>query len=147
MESGSGNPSLTNLVKLASALSIGIEALLARPRNQCELVLAKDIPLQEKSKGKALMYKLLPDKIKGIEIDRIELEALSTMGGQPHLSGTKEYLTVIKGEITMYISGEIYSVKKGDVLAFPGNQAHSYRNNKNTSAIALSVVVPVPSSL
>jgi quercetin dioxygenase-like cupin family protein len=72
------------------------------------------------------------------------LASEATMGGHPHLEGTKEYLTVIQGEIQVYVAGESYVVKEGDVLAFPGNQAHSYRNTKRASSIALSVVIPVP---
>ena len=93
------------------------------------------------------MYKLLPDKIKGLEIDRLEIEGNTTMAGHPHLPDTKEYLTVIKGEMTVFVAGESYTVKKNDVFAFPGNQPHSYRNNKSSKSIALSVVIPVPASL
>jgi transcriptional regulator with XRE-family HTH domain len=147
MESGSGNPSLTNLVKLATALKISIESLLSRPRTECHLVKSDDVPVNLKSAGRVQMYKLLPDKIKGLEIDRIEIDGGATMGGHPHLPGTKEYMTVIKGELTIHLAGESYIVKKNDVFAFPGNQPHSYRNNRNTQSIALSVVIPIPASL
>jgi len=147
MESGEGNPSLSNLSKIAEALKISIESLLSRPRTDCLLVKAIDVPVNMKSRGKVKMHKLLPDQIKGLEIDRIEIDAHSTMGGNPHLEGTKEYLTVIKGEMIIYVAGDSYTVKKNDVFAFPGNQAHSYRNNRSTETIALSIVVPIPASV
>lgn len=147
MESGSGNPSLTNLVKIATALKISIESLLSRPRTECHLIKANDVPVDLKSGVRVQMFKLLPDKIKGLEIDRIEIDGGATMGGHPHLPGTKEYMTIIKGEMTIHLAGESYIVKKNDVFAFPGNQPHSYKNNKATQSIALSVVIPVPASL
>lgn len=147
MESGGGNPSLNNLVKISSALQTSIESLLSRPRTDCHLIKARDVPVQMRSGGRVEMYKLLPDKLKGIEIDRIEIISGATMGGHPHLAGTKEYLTVIKGEVTVFVGGESYTVKKNDVFAFPGNQPHSYRNNKGITSIALSVVIPVPASI
>lgn len=144
IESGQGNPSLTNLVKISNALGVGIEELLSRPRTECSLMAAADVQIQKRSGGQIQIHKLLPDKIKGLEIDRIEFAADAITGGHPHLEGTKEYLTVIQGEIAVHVAGERFQVKKGDVLAFPGNQPHSYRNMKAGVSIAISVVIPVP---
>ncbi len=144
IESGMGNPSLANLIKISSALGVGIEELLSRPRTDCHLVKEKDIPVLSRNQGQVQLYKLLPDKIKGIEIDRMELAPEATMGGHPHFDGTKEYLVVLQGEIKIHVAGETYIVEQGDVFAFPGNQPHSYWNMKKTSSIAMSVVIPVP---
>lgn len=40
----------------------------------------------------------------------------------------------------MYGSGTAYRVQEGDVLAFPGDQAHSYSNTGNRKAVCVSVV-------
>jgi len=60
------------------------------------------------------------------------------------LPGTKEYLTVLEGEVSVYVAGNLYAVQAGDVLAFPGNQPHSYLNTQFAPAVAISVVIPVP---
>jgi len=147
IESGSGNPSLTNLVKISAALSVSVEELLSRPRTDCVLISSDKVPLQSRSHGQVQIFKLLPDRIRGLEIDRLEFSVGAVMGGHPHLSGTKEYLTVLQGEIVVYVAGENYTVKRGDVLAFPGNQPHSYRNSGRTTSIAVSIVIPIPSSI
>lgn len=144
IESGLGNPSLKNLIKISLALGVSIEELLSKPRTECLLIEAGDVPFENRGKGKVKLHKLLPEKIKGIEIDKIELEPESSMGGHPHLEGTKEYMTVIQGQINVHVAGETYQVKSGDVFAFPGNQPHSYRNPRRTKSVALSVVIPVP---
>lgn len=144
VESGEGNPSINNLVKISTALGVGIEELLSRPRSDCLLVKSKDVPVFSRSHGRVNIHKLLPDKIKGIEIDRMEIAAESSMGGHPHLEGTKEYLITLQGEIEVHVAGEKYQVKQGDIFAFPGNQPHSYRNNKRTQSVAISIVIPVP---
>jgi transcriptional regulator with XRE-family HTH domain len=143
IESGSGNPSLQNLVKLSAALQVGLEELLSRPRNECEMRELAQIPVTKRSQGRVKIYKLLPDKMKGLDVDRIEMDAESLMGGQPHLAGAKEYLTVIQGEVTVVVASDRYQVKAGSVFAFPGDQAHSYRNTGSSKALAISVVVPV----
>lgn len=144
IESGIGNPSLSNLVRVSSALGVSIEELLSRPRTDCLLVSADEVPVMNRSQGRVKIHKLLPDRIKGIEMDKMVFSAEATMGGHPHLEGTKEYLTVLQGEILIHVAGEAYTVKQGDVFAFPGNQPHSYRNTKKSTSVALSVVIPVP---
>ena len=91
-----------------------------------------------------MVFKLLPDPIPGMEIDRMEIESGSRMGGIPHVAGTKEYLTVVQGEITLQVAGGSYRVAAGDVLAFPGDQAHSYKNTGEKRAIGFSVVTLAP---
>jgi transcriptional regulator with XRE-family HTH domain len=143
IESGSGNPSLQNLAKISNALQVGIEELLSRPRSECELLTEEELPSQKRSQGHARLLQLLPEKLKGLEVDRVEIDAGATMGGHPHLTGAKEYFHVIQGEVTLFVAGEEYLVKRGSVLAFPGDQAHSYRNTGKSTAIGISVVLPV----
>lgn len=147
IESGIGNPSLTNLVKISVGLGVSIEELLSRPRTDCVLIKAQQILVQNRSGGHVRVHHLMPDNIKGLEIDRLEFDAEAVMGGQPHLPGTKEYLTVLQGEVMVYVAGETFAVSKGDLLAFSGDQAHSYRNATRSKSIALSIVIPVPASL
>ena len=144
MESGEGNPSLTNLCKLAGALNISIEELLSRPRNECTLVKAAKVPVLDRSSGKVRVHKLMPDAVRGIEIDKVEIQGNSSMSGRPHLQGSKEYLMTLTGEVIVSVAGDDYTVAVGDVLAFPGDQRHGYRNPKTRTATALSVVLPMP---
>jgi transcriptional regulator with XRE-family HTH domain len=144
MESGAGNPSLTNLCKLAAALGVNIEELLSRPRNETSLLRAHQVPVQRRSGGKVEVYKLMPDKVRGIEIDRMVFSAGASMGGKPHLQGTKEYLVTLVGSVSVSVSGENWHVDAGDVLAFPGDQKHGYRNSGRGQADALSIVLPLP---
>ena len=144
MESGAGNPSLTNLCKIAAALGVSIEELLSRPRNETSLLRADQVPVQRRSGGKVQVHKLMPDKVRGIEIDRMQFSAGASMGGKPHLQGTKEYLVTLTGSVTVSVGGANWQVDAGDVLAFPGDQKHGYRNSGRGPADALSIVLPLP---
>lgn len=144
MESGMGNPSLVNLAKVCAALQVSFEELLATPRSQTKLIRKDEIPANKKAKGNVTVYKLLPDPIPGMAIDRMELEVGARMGGIPHSSGTKEYLHCVQGQMTVVVSGESFELKPGDVLAFPGDSAHNYVNTGTTKAIGLSVVTMTP---
>lgn len=141
IESGSGNPSLQNLLKISQALGVSVEELLSKPRTDVKLIEAKDVKSQTRSSVK--VYKLMPDRIRGIELDRMEFPPGGVFGGQPHLVGTKEYFSTLQGEIQVHVAGESFVVKAGDVLAFAGNQAHSYRNSGRGVAVGVSLVIPM----
>lgn len=144
IESGQGNPSLNNLCLLAVALGVSIEELLATPREHITLLQSDAVPVLSRGAGLVKLHKLMPDRVRGIEIDRLEMAAGSSMGGQPHIQGSKEYLTVTRGEILVSVAGSEHTVKAGDVLAFPGDQRHGYRNAGKRPATAMSVVLPMP---
>src|SRR5262249_53173351 len=49
MESGNGNPSLQNLARIAGALQISIEELLAAPRTDCKLIRRAEVRAMKRS--------------------------------------------------------------------------------------------------
>jgi quercetin dioxygenase-like cupin family protein len=63
------------------------------------------------------------------------------MTGSPHVEGTREYFTCISGQVLIGVLGEIHHLEKGDVLTFPGDKPHSYKNAGRTKAIGVSVVL------
>ncbi len=144
LESGQGNPSLVNLAKISGAIGISIEKLLLPPQAICRLIKEEDIPIQERSHGQVKIYKLLPESLPHTEVDRIELKPGAVMKGVPHSSGTKEFFHCIQGEISVQVFSQVYLLKKGDVLAFPGEANHSYLNSGKNLSIGVSVVVMTP---
>lgn len=146
LESGSGNPTLSVLSRLSSALRISIEEILSAPHAGCQLFPAGSLPTEERGKGAVTIHKLLPDPIPGMEIDRLELRPGARMTGVPHRAGTREYLSCERGRITLRASGGRYELGAGDVLAFAGDQAHSYHNEGKAVAVGFSVVTLSPAA-
>lgn len=140
LEAGDGNPSLRNLSALAAALRVNIEELLARPRAECSLQRAADIPVTERGHGSVRLRKLLPDSLPGLQVERLEILPRGFMRGVPHVGGSKEYLTCLSGTIRLSVAGADYDLAPGDVLAFPGDQPHTYHNPGRVSGTAISVV-------
>ncbi len=141
MESGGGNPSLSNLMKVADALNVSLEELLSRPKEDYKLIKSNDVKKILRGHGQAIIKKLLPEPIPGTEIDHFELKAQAKMVGVPHLPHTREHLIVLEGSIIVLVSGNRFEVEKGDVFSFPGDQHHSYENPERKTALAISVVV------
>jgi transcriptional regulator with XRE-family HTH domain len=139
LESGAGNPTLGVIHRVALALQVSIEEIISPPRAACRLYPKGTLPAR--SPGQALVRKLLPDPIPGMEIDRIEVAPGGRMTGVPHTQGTREYLTCETGEMLLVVSGERFHLGPGDVAVFRGDQKHSYQNTGTRPAVGYSVVV------
>jgi transcriptional regulator with XRE-family HTH domain len=144
LESGAGNPTLSVLHRVASALQISIEELISPPRSSARLYPRGTLP--ERRPGAVSVRKLLPDPIPGTEVDRLELAPTARLTGIPHTPGTREYLTCESGEISLLVAGERWRLTPGDVVAFRGDQKHSYLNEGGKPAVAYSVVILAPLS-
>ena len=142
LESGAANPTVVVLSRVAGALQVSIEELLGEPRAECELFPLGSLP--QRTQGQGVVRRLLPHAIPGMEMDRIELPPGGRMVGIPHTPGTREYLTCEAGEIELLAAGERWLLRAGDVLAFRGDQRHSYLNPGERRTIAYSVVVLAP---
>ena len=142
LESGASNPTLSVLHRVASALQVSLEELLARPRAS-----ARHYPrdqLRVRPRGPGFVRKLLPDPLPGIEFDRMELPPRSRFTGVPHTPGTREYLVCEAGTMALVASGERFVLETGDVVVFRGDQKHSYENPGTTLAVGYSVVLLAP---
>ena len=139
LESGDANPTIAVLSRVAAALQVSIEELIAAPREQVQFFKA-GFGKERKREGGALRP-LIPETIPGLEISRIELKAGGQITGVPHTRGTREYLTCERGRIELTAAGETHCLETGDSLVFRGDQRHSYRNpDRQKPCVAMSVV-------
>jgi len=53
-----------------------------------------------------ILRQVVPDSFGGLELDRMEMPAGSTMIGSPHKTGTREYLSCETGNIELVVAGE-----------------------------------------
>src|SRR5579883_2461442 len=82
LESGAANPTLAVLHKVALALQVSIEELIATPRAAVKFYPRDELTVRQR--GTAIVRKLLPDRLPGMEIDRIELPPGGQLVGIPH---------------------------------------------------------------
>jgi transcriptional regulator with XRE-family HTH domain len=139
LESGDANPTLNVLHRAAMALQISIEELISTPRAACEFYAKGALPIR--TQGLVTVRKLLPDAIPGMEIERIELPVAERLTGVPHTPGAREYLICELGEIVLVAAGERWQLAPGDLVAFRGDQRHSYANPGTRAAVGYSIVV------
>jgi quercetin dioxygenase-like cupin family protein/DNA-binding XRE family transcriptional regulator len=141
LESGTGNPSLAVLVKVAGALGVPIDELLASPRAMVRRWPAAEVASRSKGRG-VTIRELVPEPVPDEMMEVMDFAPGAVMGGTPHLPGTREFFTCLDGRVTLMVAGERYELGEGDVLAFPGNLPHSYQNAEPLRpARGISVVV------
>jgi transcriptional regulator with XRE-family HTH domain len=139
LESGAANPTVSVLHKVALALQVSVEELISPPRAACRFYAAGSLPV--KTRGLVTIAHLLPDHIPGVMIDRMELPPRSAMAGVPHTDGTREYLTCETGELGLTVAGEKWTLRRGDVVVFRGDQKHGYSNAGSKPAVGYSVIL------
>jgi len=144
LESGSSNPTLAVLMRVASAFAVPLEELLMRPSPAARHYPKDTLSVREKQG--ALIRSLLPHKVPNMVLERFELAPNVRMTGTPHTPGTREYLACERGTMELVASGEKFVLAAGDVVVFRGDQKHGYANVGVGTAIGYSVVVlrPLP---
>jgi len=141
LESGTGNPSLVVLVKVAHALGVPIDELLASPRAMVRRWPAGEVASRQKGRG-VTIRDLVPEPVPDEMMEVLDFAPGAVMGGTPHLPGTREFFTCLDGCVNLIVAGDRYALGSGDVLAFPGNLPHSYQNaDPLEPARGVSVVV------
>jgi transcriptional regulator with XRE-family HTH domain len=141
LESGEGNPSLAVLVKVAQALAVPIDELLASPRAMVRRWDADEVVLTTKGRG-VTIRPLVPEPVPDSMMEVMDFAPGAIMGGTPHLPGTREFFTCLQGRVKITVAGDAYELDTGEVLAFPGNLPHSYQNLDGVApARGVSVVI------
>jgi len=144
LESGAANPTLAVLVKVAAALQVRLDELLAPARGPARHLTAEELP--SRNKGSVAIRKLLPEPLPGLDLERMVLPPGARMAGVPHTPGTREYLTCERGSVELAVSGERYTLREGDVVVFRGDQRHGYHNPGTSTAVAYSAIAFAPTS-
>lgn len=141
LESGTGNPSLTVLIKVANALVVPVDEMLTAPHARIRKWSSSEIARQTSGNG-VTSRSLITERIADELLNVMDFAPGASMRGSPHLPGTREYFTCLNGQVTIFVAGERFDLAAGDVLAFPGNVAHSYKNADNAHvAQGVSVVI------
>jgi len=145
LESGSGNPTLSVLLRVAASLQITVEELLGAPRGEARLV--KRASLASRTKGNVRIERVLPDTLPGLVIERMDFPTGGVLVGVPHTPGTREYLTCETGTLELVTVGSVWALAARDVLVFRGDEKHTYRNPGDKPAVAYSIVVLAPGGI
>lgn len=139
MESGAGNPSLSNIMRVAAALEVQVQELLSPPLVVAQYYARADVPV--KRKGDCDITDILPGGVKNCAVEKFEMPAQGGFVGVPHQRGTREYFYVLAGKIQVAVQDQLFVLEAGEALVFAGDERHAYKNLLKTRAAAISVLI------
>lgn len=145
VEQGAANPSVGTLLRISDALGIGLPTLVEPPG-------PRPVKVTRAGDGAALWTGKAGGRgvlVAGTEPpDVVELwdwllEPGESHESEAHVVGTKELVQVQQGQVAIIIGGQDVVLDTGDAVTFPGDAAHSYRNDsKKAARFSLAVFEP-----
>lgn len=140
LESGRANPTIDTLDAVAVALGVPLADLLAETDDAgTHVVRATDADTSGP-------HRELLRRVSGghqVEIWRLRLPAHTEFVGVPHATGTLEHLVVASGNLSAGPTSDLVELGAGDLLAFPGDVAHSYRTTSEPADLTVLIASPV----
>ena len=140
LESGSPNPTLAVLARLAHALRITLDELVAPPPSLGRLYRASDL-VTTRTQG-VQRRGLIPQAIGGLTLERMAFDGGARLSGAPHAPGSSEYLAVESGRVQLTTPDDRWMVHPGQVVHYRGDAPHGYLNPDPTPAVAFTLILP-----
>lgn len=144
IERGEVNPTITTVYKLSLGLKIPVTALTAsKPKpfsrsnkSDCEPLLGDD--------GKYRLYPIFSFKEnQNFEIFDLEFDEGGQMHGNQQIQGTREFITIYSGELTLVFEDHEYILKAGDHASYNAFDKYIYKNS-GQGMVKANIVVHYP---
>ncbi len=138
IERGESSPTIATLWKIAT----GFDTSFSRLVNNSEPLEAKVAlinanltrkPLAEDGMVVAVLQPFQPEL--GFEWFEITFPENYERLSEPHQIGVTEFISVLKGNISIQINGHWQELSEGETLRFPADQIHGYRTNGTGTAV------------
>ena len=145
IEREKANPTIAVAWRLANALGIGIEELLAGESQVPEaihILEPHETPTLPGVHAGYVLRILGPMELAGkYEWYELTLAPQGELVSQPHDPGTMEYLTLLHGAVDVEVDGVKKKLKTGGTARYVADKNHAIRNAGKTEAKALLVVI------
>ncbi|WP_239123247.1 helix-turn-helix domain-containing protein [Rhizocola hellebori] len=137
VERGAKTPTVLVLDRLATALGTSIARLLDEPAGDA-LVLLRNNQQRVVSDPAGWERRILSPVLPGVEFEfmRTVLGPRVDAGEfSPHQSGSREYVAVESGRLTLTVDGQVCVLEAGDSVYFPGDCRHSFANGQAAECV------------
>jgi transcriptional regulator with XRE-family HTH domain len=145
IEQGKSNPSLGTLARLGDAFGVPVTRLVEvddAPPVRISGIDDRRVLWHGPNGGTGTIL-AATDPPWAMELWRWELKPDETFGGDAHQPGTREVVSVERGQLTLTVANERFLVRAGETARFSGGQTHRYAN-EHTKDVMLTMVVVIP---
>lgn len=139
LESGDGNPTLSVLVRIATALGVSLEHLVRRMSTGLEVCTSES--LATRTLGQAVLRRI-HEEVAGTHVERIEIPARAQCVLGPDGANWLQIVSCESGRIDVRSKDEARKLRTGDVLRIRGH--HSVTVENPGARLAVLVVVTLP---
>lgn len=143
IEQGQGNPTMSTLWALATALHVPLGELLDAPGPAVEITRSGD--QRPRATGDAVSARLLHRiRLRGtVEVYDIAVSA-ATQRSAAHLPGVEECMVITAGQVTSGPVDQPAELSAGDSIWFGAARPHVYRGDTPDSRAVLLMLYPEP---
>lgn len=144
LERGEVNPTISTVYKLSLGLKVPVTAFTAnRPKPFSKTGKSKVMPLVG-DEGKYRLYPIFEFREgQDFEIFDLEFDEGGRMQGNRQMSGTREFITVYSGELTLSFDDREYVLRAGESASYNAFDEYVYKNT-GMGMVAACVVVHYP---
>ncbi len=139
LEQGEGNPTLSTLWSLATALAVPLGDLLKDRPTAVDVVRAGEGPQVVGDGVHARLLHRLP--VRGtVELYDVTVSSEGKTS-PPHRPGVQECLVVTDGQVTVGPAGSAVQLAEGDSIYFDGDSPHQYFSNADSGSRGLLLMI------
>ena len=138
------NPTLSVTYRIARAFGLSLQDLIesADSASSIQVTRANDSAQVFRSDKQCEIRTLSPLNLeKDIEFYEVRLPVDGALTSQPHVDGTREFLTVKEGGVNIQSGNFTESLGKGDSATYRADVAHSIANSGKREAVLFLVVL------
>jgi transcriptional regulator with XRE-family HTH domain len=144
IERGNANPTLAVACKIASAFDISIGELIGEPWSGSSIkVIRRNDPTHHyRTDSQCRIRTLSPlNTEKTVEFYELAISPNAELRSAPHFDGTREFLAVEKGSVSVLSGTDICKLSKGDSAHYRADLDHVISNHGKGEAVCFLVVV------
>ncbi|MEF9942404.1 MAG: XRE family transcriptional regulator [Lachnospiraceae bacterium] len=144
LERGEVNPTISTVYKLALGLKMPVTAFTAKKQIPFSKTCKKEISPLFGDEGRYRLYPVFSfQEGHDFEIFDFEFDIEGQMDGNQQIPGTREFITVYSGQLTLLFKDFEYILEAGDSASYNAFDEYTYKNTGDCM-ITANIVVQYP---
>jgi transcriptional regulator with XRE-family HTH domain len=144
IEREQANPTLAVTLRIAQAFGMSLGDLIGSPgvAHSITTIRKNDRAFHYRSDGNCRIRTLSPLNLeKDVEFYEVSLGKDGALRSAAHFAGTREFITVVKGQLTIESAGEQDQLHAGDSASYRADVPHALVNAGRTETLVFLVVI------
>lgn len=125
-------PALSTLAQIARSLGVGVEYFISTPTAQDALSRAEGRP-RFHIEGSSVIYEKLSSEFAGSQMSAYLLHLPARYRSEVFSHEGEEFITLLEGEVTLWLDGDKMVLGVGDALHFHGSRQHAWHNHTDST--------------